>query len=266
MKILRTFKEKDLLINQETDFQTNLGWEENLIQFEDEVLSSIVNPVDNYETIRYIHKPYTSSGITQTDIWFYFYFYSGGTYTQDYEATGITHRENGLMLSQTTKSFFKLEFYKTPLSGNTYQPPTRENRKLVFSRNLLLPLGEKYFYTTLNKYLHMPVFTGSNYRNKENMYQFWFEDESVLDETLLSGTTTGNTFFMTAKFYNAKDGSIIDFTNNTGYTEVNDYRDMYYQFDIDKTDYSYKVYNYSGITNGSQIGKTGNPIKFYEKR
>jgi hypothetical protein len=71
---------------------------------------------------------------------------------------------------------------------------------------------------------------------------------------------------MTAKFYNAKDGSIIDFTNNTGYTEVNDYRDMYYQFDIDKTDYSYKVYNYSGITNGSQIGKTGNPIKFYEKR
>ena len=54
MKILRTFKEKDLLINQETDFQTNLGWEENLVQFEDEVLSSIVNPVDNYETIRYI--------------------------------------------------------------------------------------------------------------------------------------------------------------------------------------------------------------------
>jgi tRNA nucleotidyltransferase/poly(A) polymerase len=39
---------------------------------------------------------------------------------------------------------------------------------------------------------------------------FWFEDESVLEETDLIGTETSNTFFMTAKFFNAKDGNIID--------------------------------------------------------
>jgi hypothetical protein len=164
-----------------------------------------------------------------------------------------------------------LEFFKTPgtVINNvlTCEPPNRINRKLVFAKNLSLPLGEKYFYTTLNGYIHLPVFQGSNYKNKENMYFFWFADESVLTETNLSGSTTGNTFFVTAKFYNAKDGSILDFTNSgftSGYT-LNESTDMYYQVDIDKTDYSYYVYSFNG-TKGDRIGITESPIKFYEKR
>ena len=101
------------------------------------------------------------------------------------------------------------------------------------------------------------------------MYFFWFADESVLTETNLSGTTTGNTFFMTAKFYNAKDGNIFDFTNSgltsnymsSGFTESND---MYYQVDIDKKDYSYQVFSFNG-TKGGRVGQTETPIKFYEK-
>jgi len=75
---------------------------------------------------------------------------------------------------------------------------------------------------------------------------------------------------MTAKFYNANDGSIIDFTSRQlcldvdGGQKVNEADDMYYQVDIDKRDYSYAVYNYNG-TKGNRIGKTGNSIKFYEK-
>ena len=40
---------------------------------------------------------------------------------------------------------------------------------------------------------------------------------------------------------------------------------MYYQVDIDKTDYSYYVYSFDG-TKGIRIGQTSNPINFYEKR
>ena len=81
MKILRKDTDLNILLNTETDFQTNLGWEESLKEFETEVLSDIINPIENYETVRYIHKPYTSSGVTQTDIWFFFYFLNtGGTY------------------------------------------------------------------------------------------------------------------------------------------------------------------------------------------
>ena len=332
MEIIRKNEDLNLLLNTETDFQTNLGWEESLAEFETEVLSDIINPVENYETVRYIHKPYTSSGVTQTDIWFYFYFQSGGTYVQDYSPQDITPRENEHMLKQATESFFRLEFYKTPgtVSGTTLtcEPPTRQNRKLIFAKNLSLPLGEKMFYNPLNGYIHVPVFRGSNYSNKENMYLFWFADESVLTETNISGTTTldkytlvntgstthkltylnnlgvktnltlsgnstqvftgvtnqnfdirevitsydrnyvhgTNTFFMTAKFYNAKDGTILDFTNDcysTGYT-ITEQNDMYYQVNINKTDYSYQVFSFN-VTKGNQKGITNTPIKFYEK-
>ena len=276
MEILRKNVDLNIILNKETDFQTNAGWQENLVAFEDEILSTILNPIENYETIRYIHKPYTLNNINQTDIWFYFYFATSGNtpnYVQDYSVQGITLLENEKMMKQSSESFFRLEFFKTPGildgSGNTigYQPPTRQNRKLVFAKNLSLPLGEKYYYTPLGGYIHLPVFKGSNYENKENMYFFWFQDESVLKETNLSGTTTGNTFFMTAKFFNAKDGSIQDFTNDcfsTGYT-LNEQNDMYYQVDIDKTDYSYKVYYFNGVVKCDQVGFTNKPISFFEK-
>ena len=82
MEILRKSGDYNIILNQETDFQTNAGWQENLVAFEDEILSTILNPVENYETVRYIHKPYSvtgatyPSGFTQTDIWFQFYFSS----------------------------------------------------------------------------------------------------------------------------------------------------------------------------------------------
>jgi hypothetical protein len=82
-----------------------------------------------------------------------------------------------------------------------------------------------------------------------------------------------NTFFMTAKFFNAKDGTIIDFANNVFSTthEIVESSDMYYQVDVDKVDHSYKVYQYSGGTKGSRVGTSclsGNtitPIRFFEK-
>lgn len=271
MKIRKSNIDQNIIFNSETDFQTNLGWQDNMKEFETEILNDIINPIENYETVRYIHSSYTcDSGIQQSDIWFYFYFIdSNGQYTNglDYSLVGIDVNENAKMLKQSTESFFRLEFFKTPLSGTTYEPPTRQNRRLVFAKNLSLPLGEKYFYTPINDNIFVPVFTGSNYRNKENMYFFWFQDESVLTETNLSGSTTGNTFFMTAKFYNAKDGTIIDFANGlySNTQEINEAYDMYYRVDIDKTNYSYQIYPYSGDTISTRIGTSCNPIKFYEK-
>jgi hypothetical protein len=279
MKIIKSTNDINLVLNVETDFLTNLGSEENLQQFEGEVLDEILNPIENYEVIRFIHEPYNISGttITQSDIWFYFYFLTGSTYVQDYVPQGISSRENELMLKQSTDSFFRLEFYKTPhiLNNNGqvigYESPTRVNRKLVFSRNLALPLGEKMFYNTLNGYIHLPVFNGNNYRNKENMYLFWFEQEDVFVETNLSGTPSSNTFFMTAKFYNAKNGNIVDFTNS-GFTqshEVIEESDMYYQVDIDRINHTYQISNYNGTIKGSRVGTvsgtTINAVKFYEK-
>ncbi len=264
MRILGSNIEKNIVLNNESDFKSDLGWSDNFKDFENETLEKVINPIENYETVRYIHKPY--SGITtnpndlQSDIWFYFYFLSGGTYVQDYQATGLSLLENAKMLKQSTESFFRLEFFKT----TNNEPPERLNRRLVFAKNLTLPLGEQFYITKNDFYekIFVPVFTGSNYKNSENMYFFWFNDDSSFNETSLTGTT----FWMTAKYFNAKDGTILDFVNTCmgSNSEVVESRDVYYKLEIDRTDFSYQIYNYTGTT-GSRVGDKSNPILFYEK-
>lgn len=263
MEILRKNSDQNLIVNPNQMFKTDLGWTDNAEMMENEILYQIINPTENYETVRYVHSPYTSGlGVNQTDIWFYFYFLDGtNSYTNglDYNHAGITYQENAKMLKQSTESFFRLEFYKT----SNDEAPTNLNRRLVFAKNLSLPLSEKQFYLTLNDYIFVPVFMGSNYRNKENMYFFWFSDDTAFDETNL----TGNTFYMTAKFYNSKDGSVIDFTNkslNSG-TTVNEVNDLYFKVIIDRTDFSYQIFRFDG-TIGTRIGESNDPIKFYERR
>ena len=264
MKILNDGLSKSLILNQQTKFRLDLGWEENMQEYENDTLANIINPIENFETVRYIHDPYISSNsITQSDIWFMFYFYNTGlTPTHDgglnYQYAGISPQDNELFLPDATNSFFRLEFYKIP-SGET---PNRINRKLAFTKNLSIPFGEKIFYTPINDYIHVPIFTGSNYRNKENMYLFWFQDDTVVSGTTMSG----NTFYVTARFFNALDGSISNFSNKSiidpAY-QINEDTDMYYEMVIDRTIYSYQMYEFSGST-GNRIGMSGNPIIFYE--
>ena len=260
MKILRKKEDLFITIYEEQDSNIDLGWEENFKEFEDESLRKIINPIENYETVRYIHKEYpmpTYTSLTQNDIWYYFYFLTtGDTYNQNYETIGLSLSENAKMLKQTTESFFRLEFYKTP--NNVL--PNRMNRRLVMTRNLSLPLGEKYFNTLINDNIFLPIFNGSNYKNKENMYLFWFKDDTAFNETEL----TGNTFWMTAKFYNADNGDIIDFVTSDLNTEVDETINMYYKVEIERNLYTYQVFlsQYNNrIGNGNN-----NPIKFYQKR
>ena len=93
------------------------------------------------------------------------------------------------------------------------------------------------------------------------MYIFWFQDENCL-----SGTTfTGTTFYVTARFFNTNDGSIINFSNNDKLTTdiINETDDLYYQMEIDRSNYTFQFFEFNG-TVGSRVGQSGNPINFYE--
>jgi hypothetical protein len=229
MKILHKNFDQSLVFNPETEFKTNAGWEENFKEVEDALLKSIINPTENYETIRYIHEPYNValSGVSslQSDIWFYFYFLNNSnTYANglDYNYVGISPEENAKLLKHTVKSFFRLEFYTTPF---------RETQKLVFAKNLSIPLGQKVFDNNIKERIFIPVFNGNNYRNTENMYLFWFPDNTVY---------TGTTFYMTARFFNAEDGTVLRFLN----------RDL--------------TVNNSGLVDGTRVGISSNAVNFYE--
>lgn len=258
MKILKTTEDINIIFNPTQDTNIDLGWEENFKDYEDDVLKKIINPIENYETVRFVHKEYSMPlypSEKQNDIWFYFNFLNGTTYVQDYRPVGISLNENAKMLKQSTKSFFSLEFYKTPNDVL----PDRINRRMVMTKNITLPLGEKYFSTTINDSVFMPIFTGSNFRNKENMNLYWFKDDTAFNETEL----TGLTFWMTAKFYNANDGTILDFVKSDISTTINETNDMYYKVVLNRTDYTYQVFNFYG----ERFGQSGpKPITFYQKR
>ena len=52
MRIIHKNIDNSIILNQSTDFSNSLGWEESFKDYEDKVLESIINPVQNYETIR----------------------------------------------------------------------------------------------------------------------------------------------------------------------------------------------------------------------
>lgn len=263
MKILVNSSDQNIVLNPTQDFKSDLGWQENMSIMEREILEDIINPAENYETIRYSHDSYTSNNdVNQRDIWYYFNFLdnsNGYTNGLTYANVGITYRENANMVPLAVNSFFRLEFYKT----YNNEPPTHGNRKLVFSKNLNFATGQKTFYNVVNDTVYVPEFMGSEFINTENMYFFWFLDDSAFSETNI----TGNTFYMTAKFYNAVDGNIIDFVNKSLNTSqyVTEENDLYYKVVIDRTDYSYQIFEFNGSV-GNRVGTVDNPIHFYQKR
>ena len=254
MEILLNGENKNIVLNPENNFITNVSWEENIVQYEHDILQSIINPKINYETNRFGFKPYTYSGIYQDTIWFNFYFYgvgTGHTGGLNYEKVGLTSTENSKLTVNISESFFRLDFYKIPsLSGGELN---YLNKRLVFTKNLRIPLGEKVYYTPIYDNIYVPIFMGSKNRNEENMYMFWFNDDSVLnDETL-----TGDTFYMTAKYFNALDGSVMDFTNTSKVegSVINASTDVYYKLNIDKSNNTYSFDDY--------FGQNSKPIKFF---
>jgi len=263
MKILKQNDKLNIVLNNETDFKLDLGREENLQQFEEETLRDLINPIESFETIRFKHKSYIGA-TEECDIWFYFYFYNnwdnpthvGGL---DYTLANISEADNSKMLKDVTQSFFRLEFYKVP-DG---EEPERINRKLAFAKNLSLPLGEKVFSQKIGDYIFVPIFIGTNYRNKENMYFYWFQTEESLVQTVL----TGDTFYMTARFFNTdtQQHTILNFGNKSKSVDsvVDENTDLYYKIVIDRSNYTYQVFTHDGVET-RRIGKSGDPICFFE--
>lgn len=261
MELRKSNNDQKLILNQESNFMVDLGWSESFQSFEDEVLSSIINPIENYETVRFIHKPYISNItlIQQTDIWFYFYFSDGDTHSNglNYGRGNLYQTES--LTADVKNSFFRLEFYKT----KNDELPNRSNRKFVFAKNLSVPLGQKTYLTDTNDFVYLPVFTGSNYKNKENMYLFWFSDDTVLEET----EYMSDIFYVTARFYNANDGSRLNFANQSKNSEdINEETDLYYKMIIERSPTSGDPsFNYSmfDLNTNQRVGTQLNPINFY---
>ena len=257
MEIVKSNNDNNIFFSPTTNFITDSNWEDKILRYEQDTLKSIINPTINYETSLFVHE-YQTNG--QNDIWFYFYFYydNGTSHTGglNYEKVDITKEDNNLMTKVFTESFFRLDFYKIPGTPLEY-----ENAKLVMTKNLRLPISAKVKYSgDTVQFLHVPIFMGSSITNKENMNLYWFTDDNVLAEPRLSG----DTFYMTAKYMNAVDGTTIPFRINSEHLySVDNPATIYHKVVLNKTNKTYCVYSGNTLT---KIGSTPiNPIKFYAK-
>jgi len=94
--------------------------------------------------------------------------------------------------------------------------------------------------------------------DKEGYFMYWLKGREYIDV---------NTFYMSAKFFNAKLGQFVRMTNRpqseiSEKFKFNKSEYFYYKVDLDVNNYEYQVFEGYGL--GNRVGQLTNGIKWYE--
>jgi len=233
------------------------GQDQSIELYQDEVVKEVVGEGYDFEVNRFPHAP-DSTGATKIN--YEFYFHSGSSlsdssnWTPSYTNQGISVRDMYYSANYFTKSFFKLDFYDTV-----------DNKRQVNYISVIIPTQEGNPGSTLlnNSIVNikLPIFGLDYVGNKEGFFIYWLKKLDFLNV---------NTFYMTAKFYNAKTGKFIKMTNKPQSTIVGDKYNFdsityfYYRVVFDYVDMVYRVYEFDPITGVNDRIGTTTPIKWYE--
>ena len=243
-----------------------------------------VNLIRDYETTRY----YYGNDTNDYKIYYGFHFTEDGvTWDTDYKLAGFTHPEMFRGKKSFTRSFFKFDFYDTPvrveqqLMFSMIMPVTNSDNKLVSIDYEEDPLE---YYSQLSQgvpsadifyEVSTPLTTlAPSKGNNEGYYIQWYKNKDLYD---------GDTFYMSCKFYNSKTGEDVRMVNkkpnaaNLGDKPLEPMEWYYYAVKLYVgvggvvPKYYYKVYNSNNITYtdgnlGSEKGggPLGSRIKFYQ--
>ena len=247
-----------------------LGLDMAIDEYENQVVTEVVGVGRDFEVSRFAHAPATGT-TDNTEVNYEFYFYSGGSlddissWNINYMSEGFTPQELYYYNNNFSNSFFKLDFYDTPDEKRqtnylTVIIPTQQGLKMDTLMNRTVVSVKK------------PKFILDYVGDKEGFFLYWLKKRTFLDI---------DTFYMTAKFYNAKTGqftkmmtgtnepnSPLDSTYgpqayvNRGTTDKYTFDNLlyfYYTVKLDYTKQTYQVFN----TFGQRLG-TNIPIKWYE--
>jgi hypothetical protein len=245
-----------------------LGLDMAINEYETQVIKEVVGVGRDFEVSRFAHEPATGT-TDNTEINYEFYFYSGGSldnitsWNIDYMSEGFTPQDLYYFNNNFSNSFFKLDFYDTPDEKRqtnylTIIIPTQQGLKMdtQMQRNVVSVKKPKFILDYVG--------------DKEGFFIYWLKKRTFLDI---------DTFYMTAKFFNAKTGQFtkmmtgrgddpLDNTNgpqsniNPGTENKYDFDNLLYFYYTVKLDYqkqTYQVFN----TYGQRLG-TNIPIKWYE--
>ena len=246
-----------------------VGLDQSIDEYESKIITEVIGVGRDFEVTRFAHAPLTGTTTEPTDIEYEFNFYSGGSlndatnWKSNYQVEGFTTQEIFYYTNNFTNSFFKLDLYdnvdeKRQTNYITIIIPTQQGLKM-----------DAIMQTTPVS-IKKPYFVLDYVGDKEGFFIYWLKSKEFLDI---------NTFYMSAKFYNAKTGQFtkmmtgngvdpLDFTNgpqsdiagigqskysfdNTQY--------FYYTVNLDYNSQTYQIFN----TRNQRLG-TNIPIKWFE--
>jgi hypothetical protein len=266
---------QDGLINKELVIPIQLTWDylgldQSIDEYEANIIKEVTGTYGDFEVTRFAHAPiavsdpYSNNDFEITDIQYEFNFFSGGSlsastsWRNNYISEGFTPQEIYYYTNNFTNSFFKLDLYDN----------VDEKRQTNYITIIIPTQQGLTMDTTMQRTpvkIKKPYFVLDYVGDKEGFFIYWLKKRNFLNL---------KTFFMTAKFYDAKNGYFTKMMNVPQSSIVGDKftfdssQYFYYRLELDYEKQNYQVFNmnptqtlYSNL--GGRAGATI-PIKWYE--
>ena len=244
--------------NNRINIPINLDWEyldvdSEIKEYENSILNELITTDKDFEVNRFFHADYDN----KSEINYEFYFYEGASLSNasnwkiDYRAEGFTTQEVYYYANSFRNSFFKLDFYDSPIESQQENYIT-----VILPTQQGLRMATKMQNTDVQ--IRKPQFLLDYVGDKEGFFIYWLKKRNFLDIS---------TFYMTAKFFDGKTGQFVRMMNRPQSTiqgnkfifSSSEY--FYYRVEMDYLTHSYKVYDIVNPTD--RVGGTV-PIKWYE--
>jgi hypothetical protein len=241
-----------------------LGLDMAIEEYEKDVITEAIGVGRDFEISRFSHAPDTTTN--NTEINYEFYFYSGGStydinnWRINYMSEGFTPQDLYYYTNNFSNSFFKLDFY-----DNTDEKKQTNYFTIIIPTQQGLKMSTQMQRVVVD--VRKPKFILDYVGDKEGFFLYWLKKRTFLNIS---------TFYMSAKFYNAKTGQFTKMmTNNkppgqpqgpqanfplgsNQYLFDNNTL-FYYTVNLDYKNQTYQVVNSEGQRLGTTI-----PIKWYE--
>ena len=255
-------------VNKNISIPIEIKWdyldrEDSIQEYQEVITKEVIGSPKDFEISRFAHEDYDG----KSSINYEFNFYLGTPiYSTFIAATSTSWLPSYIQQTFTisdlyyqrrsfTNSFFKLDFYDTKNGVNqinyfTVIIPTSQGETTEVSLSQYLPPQK----------IKKPIFKLDYFGDKEGFFLYWLRDKEFYNI---------DTFYMTAKFFDAKLGQFITLMNTGQFSSpINPgnwwrFKDEDYFYNKVVLNYDNKTYQVFDI-NDQRIGTENNPIKMYE--
>jgi hypothetical protein len=239
------------------------GQDDSIEKFQYDLVDDIIGNPKDYETERFSHNSYGTN--SQTKLQYDFFFYNSISsniptslttdWVQSYNTAGIPDEDIYFKSRPFRKSFFKIDFY------DSREPSTQKNYFTIILPTTNSEFTEE-FIPSINLYnnikINLPKFNLDFIGYSEGFFIYWLKDIELFNLT---------TFYMTAKFFDAKNGVFIKMMtvpqstlpNNRFTFNSSDY--FYYQVNLDYISKTYEIYDVISL---NRVGTSTSPINWFE--